>query len=625
MSFSIKQKFILVVTVAVLGFAIQGIVSFNALNQLNDTSAKVAKTQDIARVISESQLSAFSISLKRGSLVYNKIAAFEQTIKTQANNQQHALASINKATESQELKEHINQLSRELAKYREEMSAWLEIKHHLGVDKNSGLLAELRNEANLVIKQVSGFAQMEQQMRRVIGAEKEHFTSSTPNDEGSFPVALETLKKLIIELDFTEMIPAIESYQEKYLIAFDQYKLLKRKESLLISLLPSVENKGLLASNYIADVILPQAITTSEKATLKTRITLLVSAIVTASVIILLLVWTGKSMNRGLIETIKVLGQIAKGNFTYSMTSPSHNNDEFSQLIDSVNDMAKNLQNLVREADNASTEMTGIASGLSNSTVLLAKNNEKIMDQTSQLASASEQMNITANEVAHTTNILHIAATETSQASNESTLLMHKTDDAINQVSTIVNEAASIIQTLGNSTRNIDNIVDVINEIAAQTNLLALNAAIEAARAGDMGRGFTVVADEIRDLAAKTVLATTEITNTVTDIQQLSQNASNIMEQGQQAVIHGVEKGVMARGATDRLRSNTEKASIQTAQIATAIDQMLITISNTTNSIEQVAIEVSSSKEAAESITHNAGIAADKAKELKYVTGKFSF
>lgn len=625
MSFSIKQKFILVVTVAILGFAIQGIVAFNALNQLNETSAKVAKIQDIARTISESQLGAFSISARRASLVYNKITAFEQAIKIQFNNQEHALTSINKTTESEELKEYVNQLSSVLTQYQEEMNAWLEIKRHLGGDKKSGLLAELTNNAKLVIEQVSGFAQMEQQMRRVLAAEKEHLSSSTPDEEDSFPTAVKTLKELIIELDFTEMLPVIESYQAKYLIAFDQYKLLKRKETLLINLLPVVEGKALLASKYIAEVILPQAIATSEKATLKTRLTLLFSAIATASVIILLLMWTGKSINRGLIETIKVLGQIAEGNFAYSITSPSHNTDEFSRLIDSVNDMAKNLQNLVREADNASTEMTDIASNLSNSTVLLAKNNERITDQTYQLALASEQMSVTANEVAHTTNVLHIAATETSQASNEGALLMHKTDDAINQVSTIVNEAATIVQALGNSAKNIGNVVDVIDEIAAQTNLLALNAAIEAARAGEMGRGFAVVADEVRDLAAKTVLATTEITGTVTDIQQLSKSASNIMAQGQQAVIHGVEKGVMARGAIDRLRANTEKASIQTAQIAAAIEQMRLTISDTTNSIEQVALEVSSSKETAESIAHNAGIAADKAKELKCVTGKFSF
>jgi methyl-accepting chemotaxis protein len=109
-------------------------------------------------------------------------------------------------------------------------------------------------------------------------------------------------------------------------------------------------------------------------------------------------------------------------------------------------------------------------------------------------------------------------------------------------------------------------------------------------------------------LAAKTVLATTEITSTVTDIQKLSKSASNVMGQGQQAVIHGVEKAVLARGAIDRLRVNTEKASAQTVQIAAAIEQMSVTINETNNSIEQVVIEVSSSKETAESIADNAGV-----------------
>lgn len=625
MSFSIKQKFILVVTVAILGFAIQGIVAFSALNQLNQTSAKVAKTQDIEKIISESQLGALSISSRRASLDYHEIEAFKQVIKIQFEKQKYALASINKTTDSAELHENVNHLSRSLTLYQKEMNAWLGIKQFLGVDNNSGLLAELRKDAELVMEQVSGFAQMEQQMQRVIGAEKELLNSSTPDEEDSFPTAIETLKQLILELDFTEMLPSIESYQAKFQMAFDQYKLLKKKESLLINLLPDVEDKALLASRYIAEDILPQAIATSEKATLMARFTLLISAIATASVIILLLLWTGKSINKGLIETIKVLRQIADGNFAYSMALPSNKNDEFSQLIDSVNDMSENLQNLVREADNASTEMTDIASNLSNSTVLLAKNNEKITVQTSQLALASEEMSVTANEVTLTTNELYLAATETSEASNEGALLMHQTDDAINQVSTIVNEATVIVQALGNSAKNIGNVVDVIEEIAEQTNLLALNAAIEAARAGEMGRGFAVVADEVRDLAAKTVLATTKITGTVSEIQQLSKSASNVMDQGQQAVIHGVEKGVMAREAIDRLKTNTEKASIQTAQIATSIEQMSVTISDTTNSIEQVAIAVISSNETAESIAHNALISADKAKELKYVTGKFSF
>lgn len=121
------------------------------------------------------------------------------------------------------------------------------------------------------------------------------------------------------------------------------------------------------------------------------------------------------------------------------------------------------------------------------------------------------------------------------------------------------------------------------------------------------------------------MLATTEITATVTDIQNLSKDASNAMEQGQQAVLHGVEKGVSAREAIDRLKLNTAQASDHTAQIAAAMEQMSITISDITQRIEQVALEVCSSKETAENIANAAAIASNKAQELKQVTQQFIF
>jgi methyl-accepting chemotaxis protein len=623
-SLSIKQKFISVVIVAIIGFVIQGGVAFSALNQLNETSDKVAKIQEIARIISDAQLGAFSISSRKTTLVYAKIEAFEQSMEKLSNNHQQSLANIKNSTDSEPLIQYVNNLTNVLIKYQQEMSNWLGIKRTLGVDKNSGLLADLRQSAQLAIEQVSGFAQMEQQMRRVIDAEKE-LLSSPPNDKDSFTPAIESLNELIAELDFTEMLPAIENYQTKFTIAYNQHLLLKQQEALLINLLPEVEIEAQMAGKYISENVLPQAIDTSERATSNARLTLLISAIATASVIILLLIWTGKSINRGLVQTIRVLGQIASGDFSRAVTSSSNKNDEFALLIESVNDMASNLQELVMQTDNASKEMTNIANDLSNSTVLLAKNNEEITDQTSQLASASEQMSVTASEVARTTNELHRAANETSEAGNEGAQLMHLTEEAINQVSIVVNEAATCVESLGNSANNIGNVVDVIDEIAAQTNLLALNAAIEAARAGDAGRGFAVVADEVRNLASKTVLATTKITETVNDIQQLSKSASSIMKQGQQAVLHGVEQGVMARGAIDRLKTNTAKASDHTALIATAIEQMSMTISDTTQSLEQVAIEVCSSKETAEGIAHSAGVAAIKAEDLKHLTGKFTF
>jgi len=193
-SLSIKQKFILVVFVAIIGFVIQGVIAFSALNQLNKTSAKVAKTQEVSRIISDSQLGASSVTLRRAALVHNEIEIFDQTMEKLFNNQQNALASIKNSTDSKQLKQNVSRLATVLTKYQKEMSTWLDIKQVLGVDKNSGLLAELRKNSEVAIEQVSGFAQMEQQMRRVIYVEKEQLSSSTSGEEDDFSTALEVLK-----------------------------------------------------------------------------------------------------------------------------------------------------------------------------------------------------------------------------------------------------------------------------------------------------------------------------------------------------------------------------------------------------------------------------------------------
>ena len=151
MSLSIKQKFILVVIVATIGFVFQGVIAFSALNQLNATSAKVAKTQSVARIIGDSQIGAFSLSLRRTKLAYQQIDSFEQALQEFAETQQQALKRIENSSDSEQLKQYVNQLAYLLNQYNEEMVIWINIKRKLGVDENSGLLAQLNKSAQLAV------------------------------------------------------------------------------------------------------------------------------------------------------------------------------------------------------------------------------------------------------------------------------------------------------------------------------------------------------------------------------------------------------------------------------------------------------------------------------------------
>ena len=134
MSLSIKQKFILVVIVATIGFVFQGVIAFSALNKLNATSAKVAKTQSVARIIGDSQIGAFSLSLRRTKLAYQQIDSFEQALQEFAETQQQALKRIENSSDSEQLKQYVNQLAYLLNQYNEEMIVWINIKRKLGVD-----------------------------------------------------------------------------------------------------------------------------------------------------------------------------------------------------------------------------------------------------------------------------------------------------------------------------------------------------------------------------------------------------------------------------------------------------------------------------------------------------------
>jgi len=228
------------------------------------------------------------------------------------------------------------------------------------------------------------------------------------------------------------------------------------------------------------------------------------------------------------------------------MTGYENNHDEFAKLSHAVNHMASNLSTLIGETNSTSVELAGMSEGVSNTLESMLAGNQQITTQAHQVASASEQMRASVQEVANTTTEMNNMAVQTSATSTQSLDVMGRTDEAIKEISRVVNEAAETVNSLSESSDRIGVVVDVIDSLAAQTNLLALNAAIEAARAGEAGRGFAVVADEVRGLAAKTVEATSQITGIIERVQHESKEAVQAMQLGQKAAANGAELGEQA-------------------------------------------------------------------------------
>ncbi|NUT74317.1 methyl-accepting chemotaxis protein [Pseudomonas sp. C1C7] len=306
-------------------------------------------------------------------------------------------------------------------------------------------------------------------------------------------------------------------------------------------------------------------------------------------------VWLLRSKLAPLGDLVRQAEALGAGDLSVRLNVSS--NDEIGQLSRAFNQMSQALSTMVEHIRNASLEVNSRAQALSGLSGGAYEGMEQQSGEITSMAGAVEEFSATSLNIADNMGNTQRLAQENAQQTQIGRTSMDEASSSLEQIAGALNSTASVINTLGQRSQEIGGIVGVITSIAEQTNLLALNAAIEAARAGEQGRGFAVVADEVRNLASRTREATDEISGMIHSIQQETGNAISTMEQGNVLMQEGLSRNANVAAALARIDEQSRSAGQQFAAITTATQEQSSTATLLSSNLQSIALANSEQRE----------------------------
>jgi methyl-accepting chemotaxis protein len=301
-------------------------------------------------------------------------------------------------------------------------------------------------------------------------------------------------------------------------------------------------------------------------------------------------------------EGSEILSKYSHGNLTERVISDYKG--EHQQLKNDINNLGDSFSNLIGKITEAVQATASAANQISSSTEEMAAGAQEQSTQATEVAGAVEQMTKTIYETTKNTGQAADASKNAGKVAKEGGHVVEETIHGMNRIAEVVKKSAETVQELGKSSDQIGEIVQVIDDIADQTNLLALNAAIEAARAGEQGRGFAVVADEVRKLAERTTKATKEIATMIKQIQKDTSGAVESMQQGTEEVEAGKALAEKAGSSLREIIHGAEKVVDIVTQVAAASEEQSSAAEQISKNIESISSVTQESASGIQQIAH---------------------
>lgn len=475
----------------------------------------------------------------------------------------------------------------------------------LGFSRYEGLRGEVRSISDQFQQPVLMFS-MREAVLALRDAEVDVLSDASPAVQQQFENAMvdfeADLRAGALSERFADLVEQYQSAMDDAIAAVVEQSELQGRLMDQLAMLDSQQAE--LIATVQQEVESAQAI--AEDGSTQARWTLWLVGFVVGVLVIAAAGWIIVSVRNTLQQVMRDVKTLGEGDLSARIAINHRRNDDFDTLANGINEMAEKLGSLIVSVVDSAAQSSQALNALNQDLVHLEENNQSVNSQAQSVATSTEEISSTLNGLSHTTDELKSHSSDTFTAAQQGASTLTNALDHLTQTGAVVEQTHNQLKEAGELSSDIDQVIDMINDLASQTNLLALNAAIEAARAGDAGRGFAVVADEVRSLAERTVKATGNITEIVGGVQKSTENALTTMAKAQ-THLDGVQQN--SQHAGEAMTEIEQKAGVSLAsaeQMSDLVEEVTKVAAQISQEMDQVAQRVRSDSESISAISGHA-------------------
>lgn len=606
-----KNKLRIVVALSLLGFTLLYLISFDTLEQLEQSSQRVDRYTENVHFLNTMQFDILQTSISHNAQSFDVL---QQRYTS-------PLEQLSKVV-NPEQKESIALIKHNIGLWVESHQTILMTLEQIGQSREQGLRAKLfQLMSELETKLFSNMKPEYRQLKQDVDA---FLDQRGVEQQQKVQNSYQALKKKMDKFGFYKIYrDKMERVQETLTALFQAFALVNR-----ISTEADTYYQTLITTTDQLDhelmTQLSDAQQVSSDASQQAKLMIPGVCIAVAIVVMGMLITVSRSVVSSLTRMSTVLHRLAEGDLTQELKMSPSNGEEINQVNSTVNEMTHTLNQVINGVIKTSQTLQDGAIELNHNLSEMVANNSATDQQAASVAVATEQINTMVKEMKEASASAHQQAQQAQYSADQGGEVITTAIDGLAQLASVFEALNQQVDELKNASNRVDGVTDMINDLAEQTNLLALNAAIEAARAGDAGRGFSVVADEVRTLAAKTVQATQNITDIIDAMQTGIQTLIITMQQGDKHVAQGRASGDKAVLALKNIKTLVVGVTEQNQELAANIADVATTSESISTSMDQVVIRVAQNTQKSLLIQEYVNQASTQTEALINMTERFN-